>query len=459
MVNYTINMQEPKNIDVLVLGGGPAGIAAAIASARNGAKTMLIERYGVLGGSATVCLVGPFMSSFSNDGSVQLCRGIFEELVNRMVSVGGAIHPSKVRKQTSYCGYRMFGHDHVTPFDPEAMKRVSIEMIKEEGVNLRLHTFFADVIMNENTIGNVITLSKSGFKAFKPKIVIDCTGDADVANASGVPTRMGRKEDGLTQPLTMFFRMANIDDEKIDEYYAKHHKQEGERLFATIIDEKKKTGEWTVSRDKVAMYKTTTPGIWRVNTTRVQGLNGTKSEDLTKAEEEGRKQVYQLVDFFSKYLPGFEDAVLMDTALQIGVRDTRRIVGEYTLKIDDLINATEFDDVVGMNGFPVDIHDPKGIHGGCGDEYNTADAYELPYRILVPQKIDNLLAAGRDVSADFESLGAIRVMPSCMVMGQAAGTAAALSVSQNTIPRLLNVDELQKRLLKQDVYLGKRFKD
>ena len=442
-----------KKVDVIVLGGGPAGIAASIASARSGAKTMLIEKYGVLGGSATVSLVGPFMTSFSNDGSIQLCKGIFEELVNGMVKIDGAIHPKDIRYNSPYCGYRIFGHDHVTPFELEAMKKVSMDMVNEAGVHTLLHTSFVDVIMKGNMIDKIITFNKTGMQAYKAKVYIDCTGDADVAASSRVPIKVGREEDGLTQPMTMFFRMANIDDKAVDEY-RKLHPEEGERLFGTIVDEKRESGEWTIARDKVAMYKTTIPGIWRFNITRILGLDGTKAEDLTKAEIEGREQVHQLVEFFHKHLPGFENAVLIDTAVHVGIRETRRIVGEYVLSVKDLVKPTKFKDVIGLSGYPVDIHDPKGMHGGCSDEYNTADVYQIPYRSLIPLKVDNLLVAGRCVSATFEALGAIRVIPSCMVMGQAAGTAAALAVVDNMLPRRVNVKNLQQKLLDQNVYLG-----
>ncbi|MEW9671154.1 FAD-dependent oxidoreductase [Ammoniphilus sp. 3BR4] len=442
-------------VDVLVVGGGPAGIGAAIAAARMGVKTALVERYGFLGGNATASLVGPFMTSFSDDGETQLIRGVFDELIRRMEERNGAIHPQSVRKLSAYSGYRSHGHDRVTPFDPEVMKLVTMEMMEEAGVRLFLHTFFVDTIMDGETVKGAIVANKSGLQSIQARIVIDCSADGDVAYRAGVPMKKGRTADGLTQPMTLFFRMANIDDEMIDEY-RRQHPEEGERLFAHIIDEAKKTGEWSVARDKVAMYKTPQKGVWRFNISRIQSLDGTNAQDLTKAELEGRRQVFQLVEFFQRRLPGFENAILIDTAAQVGVRETRRITGEYELTLEDLIQPTAFADVIALCGYPVDIHSPTGEGGGCTDEFPTANAYEIPYRSLVPIQVENLLVAGRCISATHEALSAVRVMPPCFAMGQAAGVAAALSCSDHIAPRLVDVHVLKQELLKQNAYLGER---
>ncbi|WP_218103799.1 FAD-dependent oxidoreductase [Paenibacillus hemerocallicola] len=462
MTNFaeTVNVSRKTAIaaeaDVLVVGGGPAGIGAAIAAARKGARTVLVERYGFLGGNATASLVGPFMTSFSDDGQTQLIKGVFDELVRRMERLDGAVHPEKVRNLTAYAGYRKHGHDHVTPFDPEVMKLVAMEMMEEAGVRLFLHTFLVDAIREGDRVAGVLIASKSGLQAIRANVVVDCSADGDVAYRAGVPMKTGRASDGLTQPMTLFFRMANIDDDAVDAYRAEHP-EEGERLFAGIIDRKRESGEWTVARDKVAMYKTPQDGVWRFNITRIQQLDGTSVEDLTRAELDGRRQVFQLVRFFRDCLPGFERAILIDTAAQVGVRETRRITGEYELTLDDLIAPTAFPDVIALCGYPVDIHSPTGAGGGCTDEFPTANAYEIPYRSLVPVGLDNLLVAGRCISATHEALSAVRVMPPCFAMGQAAGVAAALCAERGTAPRRVDVNELQSELLKQNAYLGARF--
>lgn len=439
--------------DVIVIGGGPAGIGAAIGAARKGAKTILVERYGFLGGNATASLVGPFMTSFSDDGRTQIIKGVFDDLVRRMEKMDGAIHPKNVRKLSSYSGYRRHGHDHVTPFDPEVMKLVTMEMMEEAGVRVFLHTFLVDVIQENGEIQGILIASKSGLQVLQAKIYIDCSADGDVAYRSGVPMKKGRQSDGLTQPMTLFFRMANIDDEAIDKY-RNQHPEEGERLFSTIIDDAREQGQWNVARDKIAMYKSPQDGVWRFNITRIQKLDGTKVEDLTRAEVEGRRQVFKLVKFFRRNLPGFENAILIDTAAQVGVRETRRITGEYELNLNDLIKPTHFPDQIALCSYPVDIHNPIGNDGGCTDKFNIANIYQIPYRSLVPIKIENLLVAGRCISATHEALSAVRVMPPCFAMGQAAGVSAALCVEKDILPRHISVELIQKELLDQGAYLN-----
>ncbi len=438
--------------EVVVVGGGPAGIAAAIASARNGAQTLLIERYGFVGGMATAGLVGPFMTSYSLDGSEQIIKGIFDELVTRMEKAGGAIHPSKVRAGTPYSAFLVYGHDHVTPFDAEILKIVAFDMLKEAGVKLLLHTYFIDTITENNTIKYIVFANKSGLQSIHPKIVIDCTGDADVAFSAGVPCRKGRDSDGLMQPVSMFFRIRNVDTKKLSEYIAAHP---GERPFSRIVEEAKKKGDFPIARDAVLLFQTPKEGEALVNVSRIHNINGTDPYDLTKAEIEGRKQVMILIDFFRKYVPGLENVELVQIAPQIGIRETRHIVGEYTMTEEDVLYSKEFHDVIGLNSFPIDIHSLTGVFGRFEGPKNNK-YYEIPYRILLPVNINNLLVAGRCVSATHEAAGSLRVMPPCFVTGQAAGTAAALSVKNNILPKKLDHKELQKTLISQDVVLPKR---
>ena len=454
-IEYTISAPIIDEADVLVVGGGPAGIAAAIASARTGADTILAERYGFLGGNLTAGLVGPCMTSYSLDGAEQLIKGIFEEFVVRMEQIGGAIHPSKIAGGSPYSGFFVFGHERVTPFEPEAAKRVAMEMCLEAGVRLALHTFAVDAIRDECTVSCVVFASKSGLEATRAAQIVDCSADGDVAARAGVPFEIGRAEDGLTQPMTLFFRVANVDDAGVDEYVASH--PEEIRPYASLVDEARERGEFPpIPRRAVGIYRTTQAGVWRINTTRVLKRLGTDARDLTAAEIEGRRQAWMLVEFFRKWLPGFEDCRLLDTATTIGVRETRRIKGEYTLTLEDLQAATPFDDVIALCGYPVDIHSPVDGSGVTLVNHNTANAYEIPYRCLVPQGVNNLLVAGRCVSATHEAMAAIRVMPPAFAMGQAAGTAAALSMRAGVEPRALDVETLQAQLLADDAYLGPR---
>lgn len=451
--SYQKELPVVAETEVLVVGAGPAGLGAAIASARNGAQTLLVERFGFLGGNLTAGLVGPCMTSFSLDGSEQLIKGIFEEFVVRMEKMGGALHPSKIPAGSEYCSFIVFGHDKVTPFSPEAAKQVALEMCREAGVELLLHTFVADALVENDAVTGVVIANKSGLGVIRAALTVDCSADADVAARAGVPYHLGRDSDGLTQPMTLFFRVANVDDQKVKDYIAAH--PEDFRPFASLVNQAREAGEFTIPRKGVGVYRTLEPGIWRVNTTRIQRVDGTNAADLTKAEIEGRRQVMELLAFFRKWLPGFENCTLLDTATTIGVRETRRIEGEYTLTVEDLASGHDFPDVIALAGYPVDLHSPTGDDGILGGKYQSANAYQIPYRSLVPAKIDRLLVAGRSISATHEAMAAIRVMPPAMAIGEAAGTAAAIAMEYRVPPREVDVPTLQRALIRQNAYLGK----
>ena len=451
-IPFTKDVPVTAETELLVVGGGPAGIAAAIAGARNGARTMLLERYGYLGGNLTAGLVGPCMTSYSLDGEQQLIKGIFEELVLRMEAVGGALHPSKIPAGSPYCGFITYGHDKVTPFDPEAVKFAALEMCQEAGVQIQFHTMVVDALVEDGAVRGVVTASKSGLEAIRAAITVDCSADADVAVRAGAAWEQGRAEDGLVQPMTLFFRVAGVDDAKVEEYVSAH--PDDYRPFAQLVAKAREAGDFPIPRKGVGLYKTLEPGVWRINTTRLHFKDGTDVRSLTEAEIEGRQQVQTLLRFFRAYLPGFENCRLLDTAATMGVRETRRIVGEYVLTVEDLARGTEFDDVVALCGYPVDIHSPTGDGGGADGSYTTANVYQIPYRSLVPKDVDGLLVAGRCISATHEALGAIRVMPPAFAMGEAAGTAAAIALEYRVEPRRVDVPTLQGLLLRRGAYLG-----
>lgn len=456
VIEYRRQVPVRDEVDVLVVGGGPAGIAAAMAAARGGARTMLIERYGFLGGNMTAGLVGPCMTAYSLDGSEQLIGGIFDEFVRRMEAIGGALHPSGIPGGSPYSGFIAYGHERVTPFDPEAAKTIAIRMCREAGVQVMFHTFVADALTSREGDGRprvdgVVTASKGGLAAVRARVTVDCSADADVAARAGARFEIGRQSDGLMQPMTLFFRVSHVDDAVVEAYVQSH--PEDYRPFASIVARAQQESRFPAPRRGVGLYKTLEPGVWRINTSRVLKRDGTNPVDLTAAEIEGREQVMALLAFFRSDLPGFENCRLMDTAAQIGVRETRRIVGEYTLTLGDLKNGRRFDDVIALCGYPVDIHDPTGSGGGVTHELAVANAYEIPFRVMVPQDVDGLLVAGRAVSATHEALAAIRVMPPCFAMGQAAGSAAALAVPAGIAPRAVPIAALHARLCKDGAIL------
>jgi hypothetical protein len=455
-MNDTIHVDTQARVratpEVLVVGGGPAGIGAAIAAARRGARTMLVERMGFLGGNLTAGLVGPCMTSYSLDGTKQLIRGIYDELILRMEADGEAIHPSKVPAGSPYAGFIYHGHDKVTPFEPEGMKLTAQRMCLEAGVELLFHTFVVDTIVEDGAVRGVIVASKSGLEAITADVVIDCSADADVVAFGGGETVTGREGDGLVQPMTLFFRVGGVDDAAVAEYVAKFPSKTD--AFEVPVQAARAAGEYTIERRGLGLYQTMKPGVWRVNTTRILRRVGTDVYDLTQAEIEGREQVMQLMRLFRR-VPGMENCELLDTAATIGVRETRRIVGEYTLTHEDLASGREFDDVIALAGYPIDIHSPTDSGGGLID-MPVANEYQIPYRSLVPRTLDGILVAGRSVSSTHEALGAIRIMPPAFAMGQAAGTAAAISVAAGTQPRDVDVSALQKALVEDGAFIGDR---
>jgi hypothetical protein len=441
--------------DVLVVGGGPGGLAAAISAARYGARTTLVERFGFLGGNLTAGLVGPCMTSYSLDGETQLIRGVFEEMVVRMEAVGGAAHPRNFPAGSPEAGFIDYGHARVTPFDPEVAKFVALDMVREAGVNLRLHTFVADAIVEDGAVTGVVAASKSGLEALKAQITVDCSADADVAARAGAAFEKGRTEDGLLQPMTLFFRVKNVDNAVVENYVTTHPTDF--RPFESLVREGRESGEFPIPRKGIGMYRTGEEGVWRINTTRLHRLDGTNVEDLTEGEIQGREQVKAILAFMRKRLPGFENAELLDVATTVGVRETRRIVGEYQLNMDDLGTGREFEDVIALCGYPVDIHSPTDDSGGTDGKLKVANIYQIPYRSLVPKDMNGLLVAGRSLSATHEAQSAVRVMPPVFAMGQAAGTAAALAIEYGVEPRAIPVPQLQQMLVRQKAYLGEKY--
>ncbi|WP_372618158.1 FAD-dependent oxidoreductase [Falsiroseomonas sp.] len=448
-IAYRKEVPVRHETDVLVVGGGPSGIGAAIAAARGGARTLLVERYGFLGGNLTAGLVGPCMTAYTLDGSQQLIGGIFEEFVRRMEAMGGALHPSGIPGGSPYSGFIAYGHERVTPFEPEAAKTAAIRMCREAGVEVLFHSFVADALTSQEADGRrrveaVVLAGKGGLAAVRAGVTVDCSADGDVAAMAGARFEIGREGDGLMQPMTLFFRVSGVDDAVVEEYVQTH--TEDYRPFASLVAKAQQQGRFPAPRRGVGLYKTLQPGVWRINTTRILKRDGTSTADLTAAEIEGREQMMALLEFFRADLPGFANCRLLDTATQIGVRETRRILGEYTLTLGDLKNGRRFEDVIALCGYPVDIHDPTGSGGGVTPDLQVANAYEIPFRVMVPQDVDGLLVAGRAVSATHEALAAIRVMPPCFAMGQAAGSAAAMAVARGAQPRTVPIAELHARL-------------
>ncbi len=432
-----------KDVDVIVAGGGPAGIAAAVASARNGARTVLVERNGWLGGMATSGLVHPFMPSYAGDKPIN--KGIFWEIVERLVRRGAAVHPDLTKMGTGYSGFVVWPHAHVTPFDAEVLKWVIQELLEEAKVDVILHSLVVDAIMEDGAVGGIVIENKSGRMALKARVIVDATGDGDVAAASGAAYEKGGDADGSMQPATIFFRLGGVDRKKVDRYMAEHPEERHFKSFAKAAQEK---GEFIPSKHDVLFFYTPREGEVAINTTRIHGVDGTNVFDITRAEFETRRQVQILYKFFRKYVPGFEDCYVTTTAPEVGFRETRRIVGEYRLTKEDVLDTRQFPDNIAQCSYMIDIHDRTGT-----ELFYTpvpeGRSYGIPYRCLLPVKVENLIVAGRCVSCTQEAHGSLRVMPPSFSMGQAAGTAAALAALGKVSPRRVNVRELRATLASQ----------
>lgn len=435
--------------DVLVIGGGPAGISAAVNAARHGAKTILAEKNGCLGGMATSGLVAPFMSSTTPDGKTLLIRGFFEEFVDSLIAQNGAIHPLKAQIG-SWTAYRDKGHHGLTTFDYECFKRTADKMCKDAGVKLMYHLFFIAADCKGKEIAATYFASKDGIWKIQAKTYIDCTGDGDLAFKAGAPTIYG-DGNGDVQATSTFFTVRGVNKAAMDahnEECKKNNNFEGQFYMKEILAARA-AGEFPMWRQKIALFENL-DGTYTVNMAQIDSVNGLDPEQVSEAEITGREQAQIAVNFLRKYVKGCENVELAATAADLGVRETRRIEGIYTVTTEDAKNSVKYPDPVFCCANHMDIH-RKGYV-----EYvarNTNEPFYFPYRSLIPQNVNNLLVAGRCAAAERPVMAAIRVIPPCFAMGQAAGTAAALCVKDGVAPKDLNAEKLVKTLKNDGVYL------
>jgi hypothetical protein len=444
-----------RDYDVLVVGGGNAGCAAALAAARCGTRVLLVERYGFLGGTATASMVGPWMTFHSGDD--RIVGGIAQEMVERLVARGGS--PGHLHDASDYV-------PTITPFDPEIHKALLFDMMRESGVALLLHAWFLDAIVDAGRVAGARFATVGGIREVRAARTIDATADAYVAASAGVPTQQGDAR-GRVQPASLMFRLSHVDLAALSAYVRqrpeqmrstlKTHERTPGALTAVaglyeLWNAARERGTVTVPRELVSFFATPYADEVTVNMTRVVGIDPLDPDDLTRAEVEARGQVMQLLEFFRRDVPGFANARIAATATQIGVRESRRIVGEYTLTAQDVLEARSFDDAVARSAYPIDIHNPAGS-GTTTQRLPAGASYEIPYRCLVPRGAEDLLVAGRCISTTHEALASTRLTPTVMTLGQAAGTAAALSLQRGVSPRRLDAGMLRERLVHDGVDL------
>lgn len=424
---------EPKReipviatVDVLVLGSGPAGMGAAVWAARNGAETMLIEQTGDVGGIATAGLMSHWTGRTSG--------GFYEEILDRSADIP---HPDE--------DYGFNGSPRQL-INTERLKTVFLEMLEEAKVRLRLYTFASDVIMDKDTIRGVILESKSGREAVMAKVVIDCTGDGDIAAKAGAAYIKGRENDGSMQPATIMFKVGGVDYNRAifpGGFEQKVQVPAGE--IQTLGSE-----HLPAPAGHVLLYRSTLPGVVTCNMTNCIGIDGTNADDLAAATVTCRKQIDPIIRFLRAYAPGYENCWLMSSASLIGIRETRHFKGVKTITEEDIINARIFEDwVVTKAHFNFDVHNMTGNgldSTGSQETFTQTAGYTIPYGCLVPEKIDGLLLAGRNISGTHMAHANFRVMPICANMGQAAGIAAALAAKDHVLPRYVDVSQIQEIL-------------
>ena len=391
--------------DVIVVGGGPGGVCAAVGAAKEGASVLLIERYGFLGGMATAGLVNPFMPY--KVGDQRLTSAVFNELLDRLRDAGALAPGEQI-------------------FDDEGLKIVLDGMMQDHSVDLLLHSTFVDVDMDGQRIARIQTVGKSGRIDLIGQVYVDSTGDGDLAAQAGAPVEKGRSQDGLCQPMTLCFRIGGVTGEP--------KPSELRKELTEIYLQAKAEGEIDQPREDVLIFGTTVPHIFHFNTTRVLKRDATDTLDMTAAELEGRRQAAELFALFRQRSPRFKDAYLVKMAAQIGVRESRRVMGAYVLTVDDVLEAVKFEDGIARSRYSVDIHSPTG-EGTVIQRVPPGEFYEVPYRCLLPQHVDNLLIGARCISATHEAHSSMRVMPVVAGIGEAAGIAAAWAAREGISPR------------------------
>lgn len=414
-----------KRYDAVVIGGGFAGIGAALAAAREGARVLLVEKGNCLGGAATNCLVNPFMPYYTqiNGETVNLSAGIFEQIVQ------------KLEEQSVFVRRRFLEED---------LKMILNDMMHDANVEMLFHAYLFKATKEGAMIRSVSVATRSGEMEIEADLFIDATGDAQLAYLAGCPTVLGRAEDHLCQPMTLCFRVGNVDVDAFMKTLPDLQK---------LYTQAQANGDFINPRENILVFNTPIPNVLHFNTTRVVKHDPTNPIDVTAAEILARKQVDEIYTFMKKHGDGLENSFLMMTASEIGVRESRMIVGDYVLTEADCRAFTKFEDSIAACNYDIDIHNPEG--GGTSHYYfPQGEYYTIPYRSLIPKKAENLLVAGRCISSDHGAQASYRIMPTVCCIGEAAGAAIGLAKKHGCSVRQVDVRELQAVLKKNRAFVG-----
>src|ERR1700694_1626381 len=427
--------------EVAVLGGGPAGIAAAVAAARAGRRTLLIERYGFLGGMGAAGGVTNFCGLHANvHGEMHpVVQGIASDLLARIDRLGGLNAP-----------HLILGKILAQAYDTPAYKIAADDLLAAHKVDILFHALGAGVVMqDERRVNALMVETKAGRQAVRADVFIDCSGDGDLAAWAGACYEVGDNAGSMLYP-SMMFRLNGIDPEKAGEAW---------RTIPALMDAAEAAGTHHFPRKAAIVRPQRSPIEWRVNFTQLaredgSAINGLEPDDLTRGEIEGRRQAVNAFNFL-RTVPGFEKSYIVDLPPQLGIRETRRVVGGYMLSGEDVLGCAAFEDSIGVNGWPMESHVAGDVIFKFPPIPESRGFNELPYRMLTPEGIDNLLVAGRCASMTHDGQSAARVSGACFAMGEAAGSAAALALDGNAMPRDIAVEKLQQQLKQHGAFIGR----
>lgn len=452
-------MKTQDHYDVVVAGGGTAGACAAIAAARTGARTLVVEPYSYLGGN--IALGMNLLGAADAEGHWAL-GGVGRELVDRLEREGGATPVSLDPQFGSILGH-----------DPEMAKIVLLEMAVEAGVEILYHALVVDAVVAGGAVTGLTVATKQGVRTIGATVVVDCTGDADVLAKAGGAHTFGRDADHRTQPASRIFRVGDVDLKRVYEYLSEHPEDlrppkgwsggdyDVDTLAATpgatieafgdLIKRARAAGDWTIPRWRLGLYTLPGRSDVGVNVTRIHGIDGTDPDDVTRADVETTLQMAEVMRFLRAYVPGFENSRIVSAPHQVGIRETRRVRGGYALTQEDVVEGRSFDDQIGRGAYPLDVHD---VEPGLGGSvlWPIRRSFGIPVRCLVPEDVGGLVVAGRAIAATHEAAGSTRGQAVCMVTGHAAGTLAALAAAGDGVTSV-EVGHLQDTLRTQDAVL------
>ena len=408
-----------KKYDLVVVGGGLTGVAAAVSAAREGLQVLLAEQSGCLGGALAVNMVYPFMrywTDMGEGGRKYLSAGIFAEMCRRQEQYLPALDEAR--------------------FNPESLKLVLDDMAVEAGVEVLFHASLCGATVEDRRVKRILLATKAGLMEVEADTFVDATGDGDLLAFAGCDFQLGRESDGLCQPMTTIFRMSGVD--------VKAFKADRPRLQA-LYKQLRAEGKLQNPREDILVFFGLGDGIVHFNTTRVVKLDPTDPFDVSKAEIQARKQIFEMVTFLKENSAAFQNAALVSVATSIGVRESRKLKGQHILTAQELMDCTKFPDSIALGNYDIDIHNPEGA-GTSHYYFAPGDYYTIPYRCLLPVEVDNLLVTGRCISTTHEAQASIRIMPICATLGQAAGVAAAVAKASGTCVQDVEVAKVQQLL-------------